>query len=183
MKQTLFEQILEVVEKYNSYSSLKDVTTTIYKSKADQTEVITEADFLTAFKSGKSINDFEEVTEVVSPKAELKALIFGDKAITTLYDLQIFVQACELATGKKVNFLSAAPAQKEKKEKKEKSGYAIKYAALKQAIKSAKDKGDTEKETLKIQEICQLMIDSDRTPKSTFGYMKVYNELKGNKKE
>lgn len=119
MNKTLFEQILEVVEKYNSYSSLKAVSTTVYVNKKDETEVITESDFISAFKAGKSIADYNEVVETVNPKEELKTLIFGEKPVTTLYDLQLFVKACEAATGKTINFLTPKADTKKSPEQKE----------------------------------------------------------------
>lgn len=171
---TIYEQILEVVEQYNKYGSLKPVVTSFYRSKTNPDVIINvnESELAEAFKAGKSLTDYDFITEKVSPKEDLYTAIFGETKVITLYDLQQFVLLSEALTGKKIDFIGKAPQIKGKKPKSE---YATTYATLTAAIKSYKDKDKKEKESAKRLERVMLIIDSKRPPKSTFSDMELYN--------
>lgn len=166
---TIYEQMLEAVKYYEANQPLKKVTTTVYKDIATQTELTTDAELLAAFKGGKSISDFEVVTEVVDPKKDLNELIFGEEKPKSL-QLVKFFRIIEELTG----LTAPEIATDEPKETKGKSDYAKKYSALKAAIRSAEEKKDEVKKAEKIGEIVQLVIDNGKPPKGKFLYMAEY---------
>jgi len=173
---TIYEQMLEVVEYYEAHQPLKKVTVTVYKDLVSQAELTTNDELLEAFKGGKSIKDFEVVTDTTDPKAELNKMIFGDVNPKILQVAKFFQVVSEL-TGVTVT----AP-QKPAKEGKEKSGYTKKYAALKAAIRTAEEKKDEAKKVEKVAELVQLVISNGKPPKSRFLYMKEYEAAKAAKK-
>jgi hypothetical protein len=165
---TIYEQMLEVVEYYEAHQPLKKATVTVYKDLATQTELTTDAELLAAFKGGKALKDFEVVTDTTDPKKELNDMIFGEEKVKTLKIAKFFQIVGEL-TGVTVTAPEAAP-----KEAKEKSGYTKKYSALKAAIRTAKEKKDEAKKVEKVAELVQLVISNGKPPKSKFLYMKEY---------
>lgn len=173
MSKTLFEKIEEVVNKYNSYSSLKTKSTTVYVNIDDDTEIITESDFAEAFKKGKSIKDYKVVTEVVKPKEELIQMIFGDEKPKYL-SLSKFIKICEEVTGVKIIDL------KEEKPVKKGKEFANKINAINQKIVKAKKDNDTELERKLRADRVYIYLIAKKAPKASFKDMDLYNELKQN---
>lgn len=171
MSKSLYEQMLGVVEYYEAHRPLKIVTTSVYRNKKDQTEVITPADFTTAFLAGKSIKDYDLITDVFNPKAELAKMIFGD-AKPKVLQIAKFFEVCEKLTGVTIT----APIEAEEVEKDK--GFAKKMNAINQKIIKAKKDNKPDLERKFRGERIFLYFGAGKVPKASFKDWDLYNELK-----
>jgi hypothetical protein len=180
---SLFEQVKDVVFKFNSYKVKETVSTVQFKNKDEPTEVLTQAEFIAACSTGKSAGNFEPVVVIINPKAELKTLIFNDLEIKDSNYLSKFLkkfnEACELATGFKISeetksysSFNAVPA------KKEKSAFTKAIAAINAKLYKA-EINDTAEKVAKIKlERVQLYIKEGIIPRASFKDLDLFNQVK-----
>lgn len=161
---TMYDQMLEVVKYYEQNQPLKKVTNTVYKDKKSQAELTSDAELLAAFKTGKSISDFEVITETVDPKAGLIKMVFGDEKPKHLQVSKFFKIVGEI-TGANITLPTEAKSAK----KVTASPFEIKKRAANAKIQNVKN-GKNKSVTLDVAKAELLAVYTE--------YGKVYNPRK-----
>jgi hypothetical protein len=142
-RNSLAAQVAEVVKYFNGRQPLEKVSTTVYRHKTNPLDFFegTDSELSAAFKSGKSLSDFDSAVEVIDQKEVLKQMIYGSSEVILL-DFNVFIKSVEAVTGSKVELKSTEKTPEQQERETAKQLIYNTATAVKKGDKTQKDLDD-----------------------------------------